>query len=48
MLSPKAAPGLADEKGLSAQTDSVADALAASEQIGGDDEWDPDSEIWIP
>lgn len=47
-LSPKAAPGLAAEKGLSAQTDSVADALAASEQIGGDDEWDPDSEIWIP
>ena len=48
MLSPKAAPGLSAEAGLSAQTDSVADALAASEQIGGDDEWDPDSEIWIP
>jgi hypothetical protein len=48
MLSPKAAPGIAENGGLSAQTASVADALAASAQIGEDDEWDPDSEIWIP
>mmetsp|Transcript_22441 Transcript_22441/g.45813 ORF Transcript_22441/g.45813 Transcript_22441/m.45813 type:complete len:231 (+) Transcript_22441:36-728(+) len=48
MLSPKAAPGISEDGGLSAQTASVADALAASAQIGEDDEWDPDSEIWIP
>ena len=40
MLSPKAAFAMEEV--------SVADALAASESIGEDDEWDPDSEIWIP
>lgn len=40
MLSPKAAFAMEEV--------SVESALAASEQIGEDDEWDPDSEIWIP
>merc|ERR1719217_140745 len=40
MLSPKAAFAMEEV--------SVADALDASASIGADDEWDPDSEIWIP
>jgi len=37
-----------DGKAFDTSVASVASALAASAQISGDDEWDPDSEIWIP
>jgi hypothetical protein len=37
-----------DGKSFDTSAESVASALAASAQISGDDEWDPDSEIWIP
>jgi hypothetical protein len=47
VLSPKAAFNM-EAGDLSTSTDQVADALAASEQISADDDWDPDSEIWIP
>ena len=40
VLSPKAAFDMEEV--------SVDDALAASAQISGEDDWDPDSEIWIP
>jgi len=35
-------------KQFSTSKEAVASALEASKQIGGDDEWDPESEIWIP
>lgn len=35
-------------KKFSTSKSAVASALEASKKIGGDDEWDPDSEIWIP
>jgi len=35
-------------KKFSTSKSAVSSALEASKKIGGDDEWDPDSEIWIP
>ena len=37
-----------DGKAFGTSKDAVQSALEASAQISGDDEWDPDSEIWIP
>jgi len=47
VLSPKSAFDM-EAGDLSSSTSQVDDALAASAQIGEGDDWDPDSEIWIP